>query len=395
MANNKTGPTAEQSASMQNLRARDAVLTYGVPRLQKIATTLVAAADVASAGVVTVNPRNVGLVRGFLVKVNGTLTNADGADAATRTPFGASNMLSNIQFQDMNNVTRHNCPGYAMALINSAKQPLVLGGAYAPNIPMGYGNNWDVDVGGATIASGADGEVQFYYYVPLAYTKLDLRGAMWAGVVNSTAQLQLTVNPSPIVDATDLTNAIYSGAGGAGTGWKAGTNVTVEVWQDYIDQVPYVNGQPFLPMLDLGQMYAIQQTAFQGLVSAQDFGIPFANFRNFLSTVVVLDNGVTPFLNNGDEVNYFSLEAANSSQLWKYDAETAAFLARSVFAADPPLGTYYFNFRDRPINTQQFGNMQIMVNPNANINAAASLQVSFEFLAQLTQVTNASSLPNS
>jgi hypothetical protein len=148
-------------------------------------------------------------------------------------------------------------------------------------------------------------------------------------------------------------------------------------------------------MLDLGQMYAIQQTAFQGLVSAQDFGIPFANFRNFLSTVVVLDNGVTPFLNNGDEVNYFSLEAANSSQLWKYDAETAAFLARSVFAADPPLGTYYFNFRDRPINTQQFGNMQIMVNPNANINAAASLQVSFEFLAQLTQVTNASSLPNS
>jgi hypothetical protein len=383
---------------MQNMRARDAVLTYGVPRLQKIATNVVLAADIPTAGVVTVNPRNVGLVRGFLVKVNGTLHNGDNADAALRTPFGASNMLSNIQFQDMNNVTRHNCPGYAMALINSAKQPLVLGGAYAPNIPMGYGNNWDVQVGAASFATNTDTEVQFYYYVPLAYTKLDLRGAMWAGVVNSTAQLQLTVNPTPMVDATDLTNAIYSGVSGSTggvTGWKAGTSVTVEVWQDYIDQVPYVNGQPFLPMLDLGQMYAVQQTAFQGLVSGQDFGIPFANFRNFLATLVVVDNGVTPFLNNGDEINYFSLEAANSSQLWKYDSETAAFLARSVFAADPPLGTYYFNFRDRPINTQQFGNMQIMVNPNANVNALASMQVSFEFMAQLTQVTNASSLPNS
>lgn len=391
-----TSAQQAQMAYRANLQARETVLTYGVPRLQQIAAEVVAAANVSSAGVVTVNPRNVGLIRGFLVKVEGTIHNGDGgASVAARTPFGVANMLSNIQFQDMNNVTRHNCAGRSMSLINSAKQPLVFGGAYAPNVPVGYGNNWDVEVGAATIADAADADLQMYFYVPLAYTKLDLRGAMWAGVVNSTAQLQLTINPTPTVDAGDLTDAIYSGIGGATSGWKAGTSVTVTVWQDYIDQIPYNNGQPILPMGDLSQTYNITDTTLQGLVSGQDFGVPFANFRNFISTILVLDNGVTPFLNNGDEVNYFALEAANSSQLFKYGPEEAALLARGIFAADPPLGTYYFNFRDRNINTQQFGNMQLNVNPNGNIDAAAALRVTFEYFAQLNQVTFATSLPNS
>lgn len=387
MASKQTGPTAADLARA-NLAARDMVLSYGVPRLQQIYS---AAQDPDNNNVVNVVPKNVGLIRGFLVKVEGTIINNDsGADAATRTPFGIANALSNIQFQDMDNVTRINAPGWLLALINSAKQPLVMGGAYAPNVPIGYGNNWDVLTGDATIADTASSAVQMYYYVPLAYTKLDLRGAMWAGVVNSSAQLSLTINDTPGVDAGDRTNAMYYGSDGIS--WDG--NVTVTVWQDYIDQIPMNGGNPILPMQDLGQIYGIQQTAMSGLVAAQDFGIPYANFRSFLSTTVVLDNGVTPFLNNGDEVNYFALQAANASQLFKYGPEEAALLARSVFSTDPPLGTYYFNHRDRPITTQQFGNMELVVNPNNNINAAASLLVGFEYFAQLNQVTFASSLPN-
>lgn len=380
-------PSAAQLAA-QNAQARNLVLAAGVPRFQQIASTSV---DPTTDPIITINPKNVGLIRGFFVEVSGSIINSDaGVDVATRTPFGVANMLSNIQFQDMDNVTRINAPGWLLSLINSAKQPLVMGGAYAPNVPMGYGNNWDVEVGPATIAKGVTSAIRMVYYVPLAYTKLDLRGAMWAGVVNSTAQLQLTINQSPLANAGDYTNAIYSGADAGG--WSG--NVSVTVYQDYIDQIPYMQGQPVLPAGDLGQTYNILQTAMSGLVSGQDYGIPYANFRSFLSTTVVVDNGVTPFLNNGDEINYFALQAANASQLFKYGPNTAAFMARNVFAADPPLGTYFFSHRDRPITTQQFGNMELIVNPNGNINAAASLLVGFEFFAQLNQVTFATSLPN-
>ena len=387
-----SAPSPEQLAQA-NFAARNLVLQAGVPRLQQIYSK---GQNPANGNIVTINPNNVGLIRGFLVKVTGTMRNNDAAKIAARTPFGALNVLSNVQFTDMDNTIRINTSGYHLGMLNSAKQPLVLGGAYATNVPIGFGNNWDVMTAAATIpAAGADVEVQQYYYVPLAYTKLDLRGAMWAGIVNATSQLQLTINANPVVDAGDLTGAVYSNAGGVDTGWKADTNVTITVWQDYIDQVPMSQGNPILPMQDLGQIYDIKNTALQGLVPNQDFGIPYANFRSFLSTLVVINNGVAPFLNVGEEINYWALRAANASELFKYGPEEAAFLARSIFAADPPKGMYYFSHRDRPITTQQFGNMELIVNPNANINQAASALVGFESFAQLNQVTFASSLPNS
>jgi hypothetical protein len=361
--------------------ARAVVLSAGVPRLQQIYSNAV---DPDTQNVLIINPRNVGVIRGFLVKVSGSII-VDGTDTdtATLSPLGISNALSNVQLTDFNNVTRINCPGWLLNVINSAKQPMVFAGAYAPNVPIGYGNNWDVMVAPSTIADTVSSAVQVYYYVPYAYAANDLRGAVWAGIVNATAQLQLTINPTPGVDATDRTSAIYYGSDGIT--WDG--NVTVTVWQDYIDQIPTSGGAPILPMFDLSLTYQLQQTSLQGLVDGQDFPIPYANFRSFLSTTVVLDNGTTPFLNNGDEVNYFSLESANSSLIFKFGAEEAALMARNVFMADPPLGVYHFSHRQRPIDTQQFGNMQLNVNPNSSINAAAQLLVGFEFFATLNQVT--------
>ncbi len=381
--------SGQMSPDQMNMAARNIVLSAGVERLQQIYTGSVAP---ATSGPINIAPRNVGLIRGFLVCVEGSI-NVDGTDTDTASlaPFGVANALSNIQFQDLNNITRINCPGWLLALINSAKQPMVFGGAYAPNVPIGYGNNFDVMVGPSTIADTVTSAVKMYYYVPLAYTKLDLRGAMYAGVVNANAQLSLTVNPTPGVDATDRTLAMYYGSDGIT--WSG--NVTVTVWQDYIDQLPIgQNGQPILPMGDLSLTYQIMQTTLSGMVENQDFGVPFANYRSFISATVVLDNGVTPFLNNGDEVNYFSLEAANSSLIFKYGPEEAALIGgRNIFMADVPLGTYHFSFRNKPITTQNFGNMQLNVNPNSNINAAASLLVGYEQFATLSQVTFATSLP--
>lgn len=386
MANIPTSP-ANQSA-MANANARAAILMSGVERLQQIYST---ATNPSNQTILNIQPQNVGFVRGFLVKVSGTIanTNAGSSGAAlSRTNFGASNLLKNIVFTDINNQVRHQTQGWHLSMINSAKQPMVIGGAYAPNIPVGYGNNYDVMTAPSSIsvATGTSA-VQFYYYIPLSYSKVDLRGAMWAGVVNAVAQLQLEINPNPVVASGDAGLAVYSGNTG---GWSG--NVTVTVWQDYIDQIPMSSqGQPILPLDDVQTLYQLNNTSLTALVAGQDFGVPFANFRQFLSSTIVYNNGGT--YNAGTDINYFALQTANSSNIWKYGPEEAAFLARSTFMADPPTGAYYFDHRAKPISTQQFGNTQITVNP-ITVNANAELKVGFEYFAQASQVVYAGSLPS-
>lgn len=377
-----------QTSAQQNYAARAAILTTGVERLQQIYST---ATNPANQTIVNIVPQNVGLVRGFLVKVQGTIANTNtGASGVTlaRTNFGAANVLKNIGFTDTNNQVRHQTQGWHLNLVNSAKQPMVWGGAYAPNVPVGYGSNYDVQTGAATlsVATGTT-PVQFYYYVPLSYSKSDLRGAMWAGVVNAVAQLQLEINPTPVVAAGDAGLAVYSGNTG---GWSG--NVTITVWQDYIDQVPMDNtGNPFLPQEDIATLYQLNNTTLSSMVAGQDFGVPFANFRNFLSTSLVYDNAGV--YNAGTDINYFALQTANSSNIWKYGPEEASLLARSTFMADPPTGAYYFDTRARPISTQQFGNTQITVNPSA-VTAGASIWAGFEYFSQASQVVFAGSLPS-
>jgi len=387
---NNTGMTPQQQAAAQNQAARNAIISQGVERLQQIYSSGI---NPASQTIVNVQPQNVGLVRGFLVKVEGTITNGGGG-TLTRTEFGAANVLKNIGFTDTNNQVRHATQGWHLNLINSARQPMVFGAAYAPNVPVNYGNNWTVEVAQTTILTTADAPVQMYYYVPISYGKYDLRGAMWAGVVNAVAQLQLEINPTPCVNTGDPTLAVY--AGGAGGVWKTATNVTITVWQDYIDQIPMMpanqGGQPILPQTDISTLYQLNTTSLTGLVSGQDYGVPFANFRSFLSTTIVYDNGGT--LNTGSDINYFALQTANSSNIWKYGPEEAALFARTTFLADPPKGCYYFDSRSKAISTNQFGNTQITVNPNGTVNAGAQLLVGFEYFSEASQVVYAGSLPS-
>lgn len=377
-----------QTSAQKNAAARATILMGGVDRLQQIYSSGI---NPANQTILNINPQNVGLIRGFLVKVSGTIANTNSGSsgaALSRTNFGASNLLRNVAFTDINNQVRHQTQGWHLSMINSAKQPMVIGGAYAPNIPVGYGNNYDVMTAPSSITTATGSSaVQFYYYVPLSYSKVDLRGAMWAGVVNAVAQLQLEINPNPVVSSGDAGLAVYSGNTG---GWSG--NVTITVWQDYIDQIPMDQyGQPVLPQDDVATLYQLNNTTLSALVANQDFGVPFANFRNFLSTTLVYDNGGS--YNAGTDINYFALQTANSSNIWKYGPEEAAFLARSTFMADPPIGSYYFDHRNKPISTQQFGNTQITVNPST-VNSNAALWAGFEYFAQASQVVFAGSLPS-
>lgn len=383
--------SAAAQARQANLNARALVLANSLEEIQQIYS---ASFSPAAQNIINIQPRNVGLIKGFLIKVTGTLTTGN-TGTATRTPFGAANLLANVQFNDLNNQTRTNTTGWHLALMNSARLGFGYGGAYANGLPMGYGNNWTVQSAPSTITTSTNQAVSFYYYLPLAYSNQDLSGSIYAATVTSTMNLQITVNQNPIINTGDPLNAVYSGNNATG-GWATGNSCTITVFQVFLDQLPRVqtnNGtQVVLPPLDIQTIYAFQFASNTGLTSGQDFGVPYANFRNFLSTVCVVDDAGT--FNTGSDVNYFSLQAANTQFVWKFDPNTAALFARNTFMGDPPAGTYYFDSRSNPINTQVFGNMMFNINP-LSPTSGANIITAWEMLYTVNQIVNAQSLPSS
>lgn len=374
------------NAAVLNAQQRAAVLANAVQMKQIIYSGSVIPAQ---QNVLNIAPRNVGLIKGFIVEVSGTVTTSADVGGATRTGLGSANIVKQFQYNDLNNYVRINVPGWYIAILNSARQGWGYGGVYANNLPIGYGNNWNVDAGPATIAASTDAAVKMTYYVPLAYSGDDLRGAIYSAVVNATQNLQITINPNPIVgNATDPVGALYQSALGTAGNWKANTPVTVTVYQVYLDQLPIINGGPVLPMMDLNTVYELKQTTLTGVPANQDFPIPYANFRDFLSTTVIFDNAGT--FNSGSDVNYWSLTSANFTNLFKVGPNIAALEARQTFMADPPPGIYYFSHRDRPINTISFGNMELNLNAST-ANAGASVLVGFEAFAQVNQLMGSAS----
>src|SRR5690606_29930294 len=112
---------------------------------------------------------------------------------ATRTPFGTANLVSEIRFDDLSSYTRVQTSGRYLSLLNTLRQGYGYGGVYDPALPMGYGDNFDVFEGPATITTDQSSvPVRHVYYLPIAYSQTDLRGAIFMQSVGATCNLQIT-----------------------------------------------------------------------------------------------------------------------------------------------------------------------------------------------------------
>lgn len=375
-----------QAARAQNAAARAAVVSSA----QKLTQPLFSASFTpANQNVVNITPRNVGLILGFYVYVQGQMAAASGTGAITQ--FGPANMLSQIQFLDLQNYTRHQTAGWHLALINAVKSKGAFAGSWAlSSYPINFGNNFAVQVAPATITAAAT--CKYLYYLPIAYSDFDLRGAIYAQVVSANMNLQVTINPNPVVTGSnDATLACYGGATTVTAGGWASA-VTITVHQVYYDQLPRQGTNPIVPALDLATVYELKNTALFGLVVNQDYQIAYSNFRDFLSTSVIYNNGGT--LNIGTDLNYIALQAANYVNLFNVPPYLAAVWGNSVIDDDMPRGTYYFDQRARPVSTSTFGNMNLTVNPSS-VSANAALLVGFEDFGIQNQLVQAAGIANS
>lgn len=397
MPNAPTAQQAAQQAAQANAIATAMVTARALRMVQQVYS---ATFTPSSQSVVNVNPRNVGLIMGFWVKAVSTISNTTGgAVAITPTDFGAANLLSQIQFTDLNNLVRIQTSGRHMNLLNSVKARVPYASALLNttmdgiNVSGGYGANWTVINEPSSIADAGSGTVTMWYYVPLAYGDGDYRGAVFANVVNATMQLQLTINTSVVAASTaDTTNAVYKAVAGAGSN----TSTTITVYQDYLDQLPVgPDGRSFaLPMLSLSTIYELKETMFTAIVQGNDFPMQYPNFRDFLSTFAIYNNNGTTGRGVGADINYWALQAANLTNIFKLEPSLVALRSRALIHTDFPKGTYYFGSRQRPISTTQYGNMELVLNA-ASASAGAYCIVGWEDFGLQNVITQAGSLPAS
>jgi hypothetical protein len=376
-----------QKAMQANLAARQSVLQQGYPMLQSIYSANI---NPATQTILNIPPQNVGLIKGFLVEIVATF-NVGATTALALSPFGPSNLLQNVTFQDLQNYQRINTFGWHIAALNSARQGRpFFSSTPASDEAVGYGANWATISWPSTPAGGSTGNVgRFFYWIPITYSHSDLTGGIYAGVVNATMNLQLTLATSAqfAVATGDPSLAVYTG------NTATVTNYAINIYQSYIDQLPVgQNGAPALPFIDLNTIYELKQTPFQNLAANADNYFGYSNFRHFMSTIAFFDNGASwPSITPGSDVNYWSFRTANYTDTRKADPWVWSAFARQKILTDFPKQMYYFDHRDKPIYTTQTGNTNLVGN-FSTVNSGANVVIGWEMLANVTNLINAGSL---
>lgn len=355
---------AQQKAAQMNAAARAAVLGTAVEMSQPIQTITF---NPAQLNPLVVIPRNVGLITSFLVTVSATIANNDAANALTLTDLGLANLFSNITFTDLNNNQRHQTTGWHVSFLNSIKhrKPYASGYALETDTMGGYGEVYPILSSPATIAASGTATVRAVFEIPISYSRDDLRGAIFANVVNATMNLSLAVNQKAFVaTGTDSTFAVYKGTASATI-----TSLTVTVYQNYFDQLPRnPDGTIILPTDDLSTVYELKNTSVNGIAANNEFGFQYPNFRDILSTFMIYDKDITTDTgrDTGASINYWSLQSANFTNLWKKYPLDLSQDTRQILSCDLPKGCYYASSRRRPISSIQYGNMEIVLNASAS-----------------------------
>ena len=374
-----------QQAVAQNRQIRATVVKNSVDLVQQIYSNTFTNYVAGQAYMINVPVRNVGLLKRFWVEIVATVAQS-AAETQTKTALGAANFFSQVILTDLNNQTRVSTTGWHLHFLATVRRTLAFGAAFTNSDPSGIGQNWGLMTTPSPVTTAQT--LKWFYEIPVSYSDTDLTGAIWMNVLNATSNLQLTVNPNFFVaSGSDATQAVYQSS--TATLGKI-TTFTITVYQNSLDQLPQVNGQVLLPPMDLQMVYLIQNTNVAGLTAGNDQSLPNANWRNFLSTFVIYDNNGT--LNLGTDMNYLALQSANFTNIFKVDPFMLSLLTRTKINDDFAPGVYYIDTRNKPINTQQYGNFSLVLNPSSVGGAASQFLVGYEAQALQGALANAGSL---
>lgn len=375
-----------EQAIQANLIARQICLSQAFDVKQQVdSQTFVP----SSRSVYDVNGANVGIVKGFLLKVSARVKN-NGTGVMTITPFGIANLLKQVVYYDPNNQRHIETTGWHLAMVNTIKGLKPFGASIPSDSPIKYGDNYDIIDAPQTIAAGATATVTMHYWIPLAYSDTDLTGAVFANVAQSKQRLRLefATNSTAFVGATENPlEAVYQGASAADCVIE---EMSYNCYQHYLDQLPMQNGQYIVPSIDLSTIYLLENTVVAGLTPNADFAVQYGNLYRYLSTIAIYDNG-GQFGVKGADVNYLAQRTANFADYRKATPDTWNLETRKLIGTDLPSGVYLAESRFRPIYTLQTGQQTFVVNPKT-VNQNARLIMAYESFVSATNLVNIGTL---
>jgi hypothetical protein len=329
----------------------------------------------------------VGLQLKYIIEATTVVTNPSSGSTLTRASFGPFATFSQIQYTDPATNNRIVTPGWHLATVVGRRHRRIPGSALTTDSPTGYGSVIQPIAAPSTIAANASGTVRAVYEVPLAFQRKSAKGAVFAGSALTTQQLQVTFNANFAQNGTDPINingVVYTGASNTN---PPTYSTTITVWIEYMDNFDLGLLQLLTPSLSTS--YNIKLTGLNTVTANADNFIRFSNLQEFHSVTAVFDNGGT--LNAGTDINYFMLQSANQTTLWKRDAYLQSYMTRNGFSDDLPAGAYLFDFGEDPIITAADGNTVLSVNPSS-AQSGAVLLVGWEFLATQQVLASAPSL---
>lgn len=384
--------STQQSKYNANAQIRKLLLSKSIDRMIPLAAVPLSAAQAAGTAVVSIQPQPVGLLKKFIIEITGTANNTDGVNAANLSDLGLANLIAQIVFNDTQSYTRIQTTGWHLDFLFRAKHRT---GAVRSLLSTAiiddgnYGNNFGVVVAPTGFAHGTSQPFRMVFELPICYSDDDLRGAVYLGTLNSPSQLNIQMSTTPFAAAgVDSTLASWKGAAGNIS------NVTIQVYQVFLDQIPRQGGAPLLPPLDLSTVYELKNTVNQqGFQVGQDNPLSYGNLRRFMSTFYIYNDNPAADAGRvgGTDLNYFALQSANFTNFWKKFPLQVAREMRVLIYTDLPPGCYYFSHRKAPINTFTYGNMQLLANPITAAVGAYAL-VGWEDFSTINALQQAGSL---
>lgn len=383
---------ADMSPLQMNAMARQAVIAGSTPMLQRIFDQTFTGYIAGQAMDFTCSLQNTGFIRRLYMVITATV-GVGAAETQTLTTFGPANFLSNVTFQDYSNTQRINTTGWHLHMLASVKNRAVFGGAFTNDSPTGFGGTVPVISAPASYTTAGQ-TINMLYEIPFAYSNDDLSGAILAQVTNAAAYIKCTVNPQLFVSSTgNPVSAVYKSSTAT---LGVMPSFRVQIFQDYLDQLPEVkgpNGQNvlFLPQIDMLTQYGIYNTQMTGIAANSDNPLSYVNYRRYLSTICVYDNAgvLSP---TGADVNRWKLAAANQTNIFDLPPVMVKLRERMAIMDNFPIGSYYFSHRDKPIETVQNGNMQLLFNPATVTSSQSIVLVGFEYLGLQSQLAQAGSV---
>lgn len=361
------GQNSAQNAILENSRLRNLLLGSS-PRYVKNLGTYTAPVG----GTTRIKLYNVGVVTSLRIYVSAAITIGTAiAVPSLKAPF---NLINRIRLTDYDGTDRINCSGLQLFALNCKRF-----GAY-----YGYNN----DAATAVITNPnvptaiGDATLSFFLDIPLAYDPdnlnpalQDLRGAIMAQT--SVGEMTLSIDwNSSLVSNGDI-ESVYSGAATTTVALQAGQQINCTAYQNYIvPQAIGPNGQVPLPFLDLMTVYEIAGNvrSSDNLAVGTEKQLNYPNVRSVLGAFFNYVQGATM---SATDIAQFRLIVNGNNIMLDRTQAAQIFAQRLALNGDMRPGMYFFDHRNRPVETALYGNVQAGITPST-VGANPYIEIMFE-----------------